>query len=492
MIPVPGNSSFLARTERLLFGDWAPARRMPYVLAVAGVLLTLSYAFMKVSFYREFKILEPALILLSAYAFFRYGGILRRSFPVMILAASVGVALISWVAVRMAHPELAADTPSPFALARGFAFIFLAFWLAANPERGLVFWGFATAGLLVAPWAAGEGFQEILGAWDGRRVYFGLQNAQHSGMLFGIVALGMVAFFKRMVLPDWRVMPFRLIGWVLAFGFIIFAVFASQARAVVVAAIILMILSTVVVVGILFFWVMKGVRPGLNSAKMVGLGAFFLLVAIVVSVGILQTHSGVAPERNLASATLTIENFLAGTLEEVERNATAERLVSWQAALEWSRERPVFGWGHSGGAIVMQKTEWLPEGRLRAWGHVHSTYLELLVRYGLLGISLYVALSIWVGWHSYRAFCSGSMPLDFLAFFIAFFVFWAIVNAFESYMFYWTGVYAFNVVMAVLLGFIWREQENKEEFPGARIDRRGDRLIVEMTNLRTSDCGHHR
>lgn len=450
--------------KRLPFGAWPPSSGMPYALAVAGLMLTFSYALMKLAFYKEFKILEPALILLSAYAFFRYGGALRRSFPVIILAASVMVAILAWAGVRASYPELIADTPSPFALARGFAFIFLGFWLASNCERGLVFWGLAAAGLLFTPWSSGGGFQEILDGWDGRRIDFGLQNAQHSGMLFGIVALGMLVFFKRMVMPEWRVMPFRLIIWSGVFGFVAFVVVASQTRAVFLAFAILltlMVMGGALTLGLRF---MNRRRTRTGSSKILGLAAVLSVVIMVVAGVYALSDAGTRLQQRVVSEILTIEAYRMGELEDLERNGTAARLVSWQAALEWIGERPIFGWGHSGGALVMQRTEWLPDGRLRTFGHVHSNYFELLVRYGIVGVSLYVALSIWAGWYAYRGFRSGTMPPDFFVFFCVFFVFWAVVNAFESYMFYWTGVYAFNVVMAVLLGFIWREQHGNGKF----------------------------
>jgi hypothetical protein len=45
-------------------------------------------------------------------------------------------------------------------------------------------------------------------------------------------------------------------------------------------------------------------------------------------------------------------------------------------------------------------------------------------------------------------------------FFWLFFVFYMFVNMFESFMFYTTGILPFTVVMAGLLGFIWRHRIN--------------------------------
>jgi O-antigen ligase len=127
-------------------------------------------------------------------------------------------------------------------------------------------------------------------------------------------------------------------------------------------------------------------------------------------------------------------------------------------------EKPITGWGGNAGGLVIQHTEWLQAyiGDLPL-GHLHNSYVELLVRYGLLGFSIYLILAVWTAKGAHRAWKNRTMPGDFLIFFIVFFVFWAIVNMFESYMFYWTGVYVFNLVMAALLSFIWNDQKRLEK-----------------------------
>ena len=103
-------------------------------------------------------------------------------------------------------------------------------------------------------------------------------------------------------------------------------------------------------------------------------------------------------------------------------------------------------------------TDWLPQSVKEEYGHLHNTLLDFVVSYGLLGLSVIIVLVIWTGLGSWKAWRAGVMPTEVFAFGWAFFVYYFIISLFESYSFFWTGAYIQNVVMGVVVTFIWRWQ----------------------------------
>jgi len=77
-----------------------------------------------------------------------------------------------------------------------------------------------------------------------------------------------------------------------------------------------------------------------------------------------------------------------------ERGPIDVRFAAYQGALDMFRQRPVFGWGTNRSAYVL--AEFIP-GYKFANVAVHNTYVEVLLEYGMVGLSLYLA-SFFVLW----------------------------------------------------------------------------------------------
>lgn len=425
---------------------------MPRWLNLVGLFLIFAYALLKISFYDVSKVLEPPLILTGLYGFFRYGGPYRKSLPVFLLIAAVAVQLASWSFSVLDYPEWAENAPRLEHLARHFIFFVLAFWISTSTKNIFIFWGLALLGLCLAPWATGGGFEEICAGLSGSRIDFDIQNAQHTGVLFGVGLLGLVVFYKR-ALASGRLLIFRYILWATCTLFFLFVVLSSQTRSVFLAFSVLLLFF-----GLPYFYRQVATKNvGGFYPVLKGGAILILLIALISSAtffldGILQRFK---------AEWVDILSLISGEFAAISPSGVGVRIQSWRAAFEWILERPIVGWGGNGGGLVMQHTEWLQVYTNGHFGHLHNSYFEMLVRYGLLGAGLYLVLFFWLLKRSYLAWKRKILPTDFYIFFMLFFVFWLIVNIFESYMFYWTGVYVFNVVLAVLVSFIWKDQYAK-------------------------------
>lgn len=159
--------------------------------------------------------------------------------------------------------------------------------------------------------------------------------------------------------------------------------------------------------------------------------------------------------QRLAAESHVIAEVLQGNLDDVPYTSVGIRIHSWVAALEWIAERPLVGWGGEARGLVMDHTPWLPTFVKDNFGHLHNFFLEVWVAYGLVGLGVMAALAAWVGRATWKAWRGGAMPNDIALFGATFFVYWVIVNQFESYNSFWTGVYVHNLVAGGLVTHYW-------------------------------------
>lgn len=113
------------------------------------------------------------------------------------------------------------------------------------------------------------------------------------------------------------------------------------------------------------------------------------------------------------------------------------RLEMWRLGLEKWQDRPVFGWGPG-------TTEWLmlqsgaklvePDGG-KAYYHLHSHYVEILLRFGLVGAALFTALPLLLAWGVWQARAAARIAPDYAIFLLAGWGFAAVVVFFDFQLF---------------------------------------------------------
>ncbi|WP_280551881.1 O-antigen ligase family protein [Halomonas sp. 25-S5] len=385
--------------------------------------------------------------LLGLVAALTWGKGVRGSGPLWLLLAAVVVQLVSWTGGYFHHSEWISDNPQLDRLAKLFLFIGVAWWLGGNTRFTWLAWGLGALGVILVmlpPFTAWSVWQR--GLW-GSRVNLSIQNAQHDSMLLGTVLLGLVATSGRLLgAGPWRLV--RLISWLLGIAVCLAGVMVTQTRATWLGLLLALSLAG------LCWAVYERVTGHPRAARRMFalLGGMILLLVLVGGF----FHETI--ERRLGNERQVIEQIIAGDVEQVPNTSIGVRIHSWRAAGEWIAERPLVGWGGQARGLVMDHTEWLPPIYKERYGHLHNSFLEIWVAYGLLGVGLFVALAAWMGIGTWKAWRAGVMPGDMALFGTAFFVFWMVVNQFESFMGFGSGVYVFNMVMGGLVTHIWRWQ----------------------------------
>ncbi len=141
--------------------------------------------------------------------------------------------------------------------------------------------------------------------------------------------------------------------------------------------------------------------------------------------------------------------------DDVPYSSFGIRLHSWVAASEFIKEKPIFGWGSNGKTLVMKKTAWLPDWVRNGFGHLHNTYIQILVNFGLVGLAFYLFIWMYMTNSLFKEIRKGTIKKDIGYFFISFLCFWSIMNCFEAYQNFWTGVFYFTIFMTGIQAKIW-------------------------------------
>ncbi len=323
-----------------------------------------------------------------------------------------------------------------------FGFLFVGFWLGGTARAGLRFLALAFVGLLLEVAKNSEAGDWLrLISWT--RTDFGFINAQHSAVLFGSALLAAVTLWRWWWRPGGRAAGdwvSRVCGIaVTLFSFMV--VMGSQTRQVWLG-----LMVAAVAVAVVAWMAMSGHaerrRRFLRRAALGGL----VMVAAMMAVTVYSESFRAKMIKDWAA----VEQFIASDGEQATSSSSTVRLMQWQFALKLISERPLAGYGPASTQHLIAESE-LPAFSRVGFGHLHNSYFELAVSYGLPALGLFVGLLVLLVHRLGRAFKRGFISLDVALFGAAWLSFFALINLFESYVLYRTGF----ILLAVCGGVIY-------------------------------------
>ncbi len=425
-----------------------PFRKRPSWLWQLGSSTLMTYAALRVLWPEVGSPAETLTALLGLGAILVYGNKLRYSAPMWLLGAAILVQLLSWTLGYFHHPEWVSENPKIDRLAKLFIFISVAWWLGGSTKRTLFLWFLAFLGYIASTFILGGGLAEWKAGLSGQRVGFGIRNSQHGAMLFGVAFLGLLIFSSRFLAAGrWR--KLRALTWTLLITISSIGVLIGQTRAVWLA------LSLAIPSTLIFWFFQAGNLKSITFNKNSLLFGF--ATSVTLCVGLVLFFYQPLMERVTTESQVMVQ-LLDGNFESIPYTSIGIRINTWIAALEWIEQRPLVGWGGEARGLVIDHTSWLPPFVKANFGHLHNFLLEVWVAYGLLGVGVIATLVIWIGLRTWQAWRAGVMPGDIALFGAGFFIYWLIVNQFEAYNAFWTGVFVHNLVVGGLVTHIWRWQ----------------------------------
>jgi len=413
----------------------------PHWLVLIGIVSVAIYAISRTGFPEASRLASSIALLFGFWGLYKYGSVVNSHVLLRFVWVAIAFQFISWALSQYTDPQWARETPQLDKVSRWFAFIPLAWWVAQKKNATWWIWGCAALGILISPWVTGEGIPEIIRGLNGERVFFGLRQAQHTSLFFGIILIGLLCFSRKIIsLNKLLTIPLCL---TLTYCLIIIYINASR------QAWLALLLTAFFMAS---YFTIKRFNRATGKQKFLTISLF--LIGILGLGGLVSSSETIVDRVMVEKEALTAIAKL--DFDDVPYSSFGIRLHSWVAATDFIKEKPVFGWGSNGRSLVMKHTEWLPDKIRKEFGHLHNTYIEMLVNFGIIGLTFYLFMWIYMMKSLFKEIKKGKIGKDIGYFFMSFLCFWSIMNCFEAYQNFWTGVFYFTVFMTGIQAKIWR------------------------------------
>lgn len=363
--------------------------------------------------------------------------------PILLWVAAVVVQSLSWAFSHLHNPEIAESSLKIHRLSHCFSFILIAWTLKEYRNSWNYFWLIAALGITITVWTQGDGWPEINHGLQGKRTELGFSNAQHTALVFGTLFIGLLIFSRLWLQFDKIPVVARwlLLGAALIATFT--ATMIAQSRGIQLG------------LGVAFVAVMTVLMFNMLTARRCAITRSGPIVAIAIVFCVLMFFSLNTLTDRWQNDLPTIQALAEGEESNLAMDSVGIRVTSWLEALEWIEQKPILGWGGNAKKHVIQQSESFPPTLKAKFRHLHNSYIELMVNYGLLGLLVVLALYYWIFSTCRTAFKKRLIPVETYYFCIAFLAYWITVNQFESFMFYSSGRFVFTAVISGIIGLIW-------------------------------------
>jgi O-antigen ligase len=351
------------------------------------------------------------------------------------------IQIITWVSVKLTNPEFAYHVPKIDRLAKLFLFIPIA-WGLRKFDNKFVTYLFITAisgfflGIVINP----DFFSQILSALKGYRIDFGIRNAQHSSMIFGIIFI--VCFLNLFVLygTTKKALFFFVPLIILAFiGLVL-----TQTRQ-----------SYLAVLCVFLLLIPVGYFMGFRLQNKIILLVIILLSGLIFSLNFNSFIKRSSDFNDFSYALnkinsndkvfLKFDDKIDFYVNNIPDSSYGVRLKSILESFKWVVKKPFLGWGSDGRSLVINESKNFSKNFKDSFGHLHNYFFEVLVSYGILGLSIIVLLYYFILKSAYETRNLFPKGKDFFLISVCFVSYWFVINNFESFNSFWTGVFVHNI-----------------------------------------------
>ena len=303
-------------------------------------------------------------------------------------------------------------------------------WVVCQHNKNLNIWLLLLAvGLLIRVLTNME-WDKLASIFSWPRTGFGLVETVFAPVA-GMTTLGFLLLANRMTRPTvqagrWSGLVFSGL-WLAGLVIMLESLVLAQTRGVWLAA------AIVFPVGLAVryeYWLRN---HAFKSAKNIAMMVFILaIVGFFIHLNSTSLSSRIKSE-SLQSApdlvTKTVEGSVEGDKKVILTTGISYRLILWGIGLKSWKERPLLGWGPGTSEYLVEQADndllkqhvTLQNGKELSLHltHLHSVYLEIMVRFGVLGGILFFATPFLLLRGVRKAYLSGSVPWDYACFIFA-------------------------------------------------------------------------
>ncbi|MDD5035086.1 MAG: lipid A export permease/ATP-binding protein MsbA [Methylococcaceae bacterium] len=294
-------------------------------------------------------------------------------------------------------------------------------WFIKGEARGLA--------VLLTAFAAGLAIRifthldwtDLSGLFSGKRIDVGL-NPIAIGLYAGIVALGLLVLAPRLLglNPPLPRRGWRLVLWLAALMVFAEAFVLAQSRGSWVAA----LLTFPLIVAWRY-------RLWLRTQGASRRGMALLLGLLLLGGGFVYLNLGVIGTR-VGQESQTVEKVIQGEVANAPTTSISIRLKLWGFGLEQWLQRPLQGFGPGSSRYLIERTgnQAFIE-KSGAQHHLHQFYIELLLRFGLVGLTLFGALFGLISYPFWKACRGGRLAPELALLILGVWAYTAAWNLFE-------------------------------------------------------------
>ena len=359
-----------------------------------------------------------------------------------LLLLSILIPVLTWLWSLFSVSEFQADYPKKFEyFPKLFIFILIAYFLRHSTIFILLFGGAFIAGLIVSPLVSGYGYERVVDhIINGQRVTLGTINIISVSASFAIALIFSLAVLLPRVyaLKRYKVLAISLLAILVSILTVI--IITTETRGVFVG-----LAACIVVAAIHLIWRTKSI-----------IYSVIPLLVIVISAGLyLSTNDKLVSrfEKSIAA----VDVLLTSGLSAVPETSSGLRIHMWAAGLSAFIDSPVLGHGGHAAKEIVRSASHISE-RNKGFQHLHNSYVDLLARFGVVGLLWYLTLLYFVKRSAARAYRSGIMSRDLYYFINYFLLFWLVINAFESFIVLTRGTMMFTIAVAMIYAFRYQKQ----------------------------------
>lgn len=398
------------------------------------------YPLFKYSYREVGDIFQTILIIGSLFHIYKYKYFFIKDKMVTCLFVSIILTISAWLASTFYIPNLAKETPNLSILSKLFLFIIIAYWLKSNMRRIYIFLSCYCIGLLILFYGHSNNFiSDTVSGAHGVRIDYNVVNANHPAVLSGIAFLLCGFYFIKNMYSIKSILTYKrlalLISLLILMFYFGFVVLATQSRQVWLA-----IPSALLLAPIIYIFTKK--VNAKQAIKITSISFIFILIPLILATKLDYVEHRADKEQNV------MHQIIEGNVNDLPYTSIGIRIHFWLEAQKWIKQNPLFGYGEEARGLVISQSKVLPENIKNNFSHLHNSYIELIVQYGVLSIVLF----IYIYYQLIRsAYLEKSGEIFYLS--LLFFIFWFITNNFESYTLQKTGEIITNIFSPIFYTF---------------------------------------
>lgn len=321
-------------------------------------------------------------------------------------------------------------------------FPLVAWFTRGQTRRVLIVLALSLPGMLIGMAEIAD-WHRVAQAWANPavRAHWGVSIIEHAFYL-GIGLLGWIALAGRIIgRGSWRWL--RAIGWIVVAALLSEMLFLTQSRNALLS--LAMITPIVTLAGLLHL-----ARTGRKKQALV----YSLVLVLGVSVLAATNMGRVANRYDQTQRTLhemKVQHDLTNT-------SVGYRLQLYKLGAEAWLQHPLMGWGPGYEASEMHAGAPTVGAANKHFDHLHDGYIEILVRFGLIGFVLIGVLALVFCRDFFRAWRRGAVPFDIGLMLVSASALGALVNLATMQLVHKPYAFAHVILLGLMLGYLLDEQ----------------------------------